>query len=307
MGYNEFVAIQDMPPKKKSNSRNKKSGRNTNTIELRSTNQSTTNAVPAAVLDEHKLQHLYASMLKCQMLYRIAQKIPAPQQLLAGREAVLAGALAHSRSDDYVATAQNVVLASLLRGETASMVLAQLFSQLANANEEPQATPGQLALIKTMAAARDLLGSGRVALAFCGADPTALSFQNEALALAAKHKAPVVCLIETTLSKLDADNQRGKRRKGAEQQFPVITVDGADVVAIFRVSQEALRRARHGQGPSLIQCVMPEEGSLDPLKFLEEYLRRKDLWSVEWQKGIADEFAAQLDRALLSLPNPAVT
>ncbi|HET9836794.1 MAG TPA: thiamine pyrophosphate-dependent enzyme [Candidatus Angelobacter sp.] len=237
------------------------------------------------------------------MLCRIAQEIAAPQQIVAGREAVLAGALTHSRRDDYVATSQNAVLAALLRGDQPSSLLAQLFSQDAGPNAPPQATPGQLALIKAMGASRDLLGSGRVALAFCGADPAALSFQKEALALAAKHKAPVVCLIETTLSSLDAENQASKRKtKRAEPQFPVIVVDGADVVAIFRVVQEAVRRARHGQGPSLVECVMPDQGTADPLVFIEQYLRRKNLWSDEWQRGIADEFAAQLDRALPFMP-----
>lgn len=263
-------------------------------------------AVAAAVLDEQKLQHLYSSMLKCQMLCRIAQESSAPQPVVAGREAVLAGALAHSRRDDYVASAQNAVLTNLLRGDEPALVLAQLFSHHGGENEQPQPTSGQLALIKAMGAARDLQGSARVALAFCGADPAALSFQKEALALAAKHKAPVVCLIETTISAIDAEIQPGKKRKRPEPEFPAIVVDGSDVVAIFRVMQEAVRRARHGQGPSLIECVMPGEGAADPLGFMEQYLRRKNLWSDEWHRRIADEFAAQLDRALPLVPGPAV-
>jgi TPP-dependent pyruvate/acetoin dehydrogenase alpha subunit len=239
------------------------------------------------------------------MLCQIAQESSAPQPLLARREAVLAGALAHSRRDDYVATAQNAVLANLLRGDEPALVLAQLFSQHGGGNEPPQATPGQLALIKAMGAARDLLGSTRVALAFCGADPAALSFQKEALALAAKHKAPVVCLIETTLSAIDAETQPGTKRKQVEPQFPAIVVDGTDVVAIFRVMQEAVRRARHGQGPSLVECVMPDEGAQDPLAFMEQYLRRKNLWSDEWHRRIAEEFTAQLDRALPLVPGPS--
>jgi len=247
-------------------------------------------------------------MLKCQMLYRIAQEASTHQKMLSGREAVLAGALSHSRRDDYVATAQNAPLVGLLRGDAPGSILAQLFSPDAEANHDAEGPSGQDALIKAAGAARDLLGSGRVTLAFCGEDAAALGFQLEALALAAKHKAPVVCLTETTLSRLGADDQsRGKKKKSAECPLPVIVVDGADVVAVFRVTQEAVRRARHGQGPSLIQCVMPDEGPHDPLVFLEQYLRRKNVWSDEWQKAVADEFAAQLEQALPSAPKAPTT
>jgi TPP-dependent pyruvate/acetoin dehydrogenase alpha subunit len=298
-----------MPRKKRNNSSNSSSRRAAKTESTAcAAGTMPASALQAAVLDEQKLQHLYSSMLKCQMLYRIAQKASTHQKMLSGREAVLAGALAHTRRDDYVATAQNASLVGLLRGDTPDSILAQLFSQHAEANKHMEGSPGQVALIKAMGAARDLLGSGRITLAFCGEDAAALSFQLEALALAAKHKAPVVCLIETTLSRLGADDpSRGRKKKSGERPFPVIVVDGADVVAVFRVTQEAVRRARHGQGPSLIECVMPDEGSHDPLVFMEQYLRRKNMWSDEWQKAVADEFAAQLERALPSVTGAPTT
>ncbi|HZD93695.1 MAG TPA: hypothetical protein VE133_05530, partial [Candidatus Sulfotelmatobacter sp.] len=88
--------------------------------------------------------------------------------------------------------------------------------------------------------------------------------------------------------------------------------DGADVVAVFRVVQEAVRRARAGHGPSLILCVMPEASSAqmvrksthDPLAFMERYLRRRKLWSNEWQKKILDGFRKELDKAVASLKEP---
>ncbi len=36
--------------------------------------------------------------------------------------------------------------------------------------------------------------------------------------------------------------------------FPGITVDGNDVVAVYRVASEAIARARKGAGPTLIEC-----------------------------------------------------
>ena len=36
--------------------------------------------------------------------------------------------------------------------------------------------------------------------------------------------------------------------------FPGVTVDGNDVLAVYEVTQEAIARARKGEGPTLIEC-----------------------------------------------------
>jgi pyruvate dehydrogenase E1 component alpha subunit len=307
-----------MPRKDKTNSRTRKSRTRKKSVRARSSaasaGKATASAVnqsaaPAAVLTEKKLQQLYSSMLKCQMLARRVQEISAAHPIAHGREAVLAGALAHAQSEDYTALAHNAFLAGFLRGESLKTVLAkQLSSTTGSSPYNEKVSPAQLALIRGMDRAKELLGSGKVALVFCGQDPSALGFQQEALALAAKYKAPVVCLIETDLSSLAAEEKRRGKKKPTRHQFPEIAVDGADVVAIFRVAQEAIRRARTGHGPCLIKCVLPEEVSAepqgaaasahDPLTFMEQYLRRRNLWSEEWRKNIADEFQPELETAL---------
>jgi TPP-dependent pyruvate/acetoin dehydrogenase alpha subunit len=57
--------------------------------------------------------------------------------------------------------------------------------------------------------------------------------------------------------------------------FPSISVDGNDVVAVFRVASEAIAHARKGHGPTLIEC--PLENSGDPIQNMEKYLIRKGL------------------------------
>jgi len=236
-------------------------------------------------------------MLKCRALQRRLQEILPAGPVVAGREAVLAGALAHSRPNDCVITAQNHALVGMLRGHSLSSVLNQLTSDIARAGEAQSihTSSGPLALIKGTEKARELVASGNAVLVFCGDDPEALAAQREALALAAKDKAPVVCFVEVRPAALaDKAEARGKRRKSSQPQFPAIAVDGADVVAVFRVAQEAIRRARTGHGPSLIKCVMPDDGR-DPLQFIEQYLRRKNAWSEEWQAKLADEFQRELE------------
>ena len=69
-----------------------------------------------------------------------------------------------------------------------------------------------------------------------------------------------------------------------------IPVDKADVVAIYRVASEAIDKARRGAGPTLIQCVpfsvekvSANHHSHDPIRYMEYYLRKKNLWSDQEQ------------------------
>ena len=79
--------------------------------------------------------------------------------------------------------------------------------------------------------------------------------------------------------------------KTSRKQTDIISipVDKADVVAIYRVASEAIDKARRGAGPTLIQCVpfslkktsSANRHSQDPIRYMEYYLRKKNLWSDE--------------------------
>ncbi|MGA3136616.1 MAG: thiamine pyrophosphate-dependent enzyme [Terracidiphilus sp.] len=102
--------------------------------------------------------------------------------------------------------------------------------------------------------------------------------------------------------------------------FPAITVDGNDIVAVYRVASEAIAHARKGNGPTLIECQTgrsdghSEIGSGkfrdpaeverwkagDPILKMEKYLIRKGLFSEEFKKQIAGEFSKELNAAIES-------
>jgi dehydrogenase E1 component len=70
-------------------------------------------------------------------------------------------------------------------------------------------------------------------------------------------------------------------------QVPGITVDANDPIALYRVAQESIARARYGGGPALIECVpflahgsrVPPE---DALPALERYLLLRGVASRKW-------------------------
>jgi hypothetical protein len=97
-----------------------------------------------------------------------------------------------------------------------------------------------------------------------------------------RQKLPVVYMTRT-LGSHGAKRASDLQARG----IPRIAVDGGDVVAIYRVCQEALRRAREGTGPTVVDCHF--NGPADPVAFLESFLERYGLWSPAWKQQLLQE------------------
>lgn len=274
-----------------------------------------------AVLNSGKLRELYATMLQCRMLIARGLSTSLKDRLIdeAGskQEAVMVGAVTHVHPCDSIVVTRGSFLARFIRRTPLTSILADPLAKQTPAagpgvaEEGHRGSPAQRSMMKGMTLARNAIGSPAIVLVFPGEDTAALAFHYDALALAARHKLPLVCVIEAGPS-FEWTAERQNTQSGSASHFPEIAVDGCDVVAMFRVAQEAVRRARSGHGPSLIQCVMPGKSSQsrnapkglepgrDPLELMEDYLRRKDLWSDAWQRNVMDAFGKELDAAIVA-------
>jgi TPP-dependent pyruvate/acetoin dehydrogenase alpha subunit len=103
-------------------------------------------------------------------------------------------------------------------------------------------------------------GSGQVAVCFFGDGTTNIGAFHEALNFAAIWRLPVVFVCEnnqymeyTAIGKVTAVPRPAADRAAAYGLEPV-TVDGNDVEAVYRAAVEALRHARDGEGPVLIEA-----------------------------------------------------
>ena len=74
--------------------------------------------------------------------------------------------------------------------------------------------------------------------------------------------------------------------------FPTFSVDGNDVVAVYRVATESIFHARKNHGATLIECVHTP-GS-DPFRTMENYLRTKSLYSPALKRDLTATLRAQL-------------
>ena len=83
---------------------------------------------------------------------------------------------------------------------------------------------------------------------------------------------------------------------------PGIAVDQDDAVAIYRVAQESIGRARAGGGAALIECVpfvldgMEGKRSEDAILALGRYLLHRKICTSAWMDRAATSFAKQLRR-----------
>jgi TPP-dependent pyruvate/acetoin dehydrogenase alpha subunit len=272
-----------------------------------------------AVLNAAKLRELYSTMVKCRMLAERmygAQISQQPDRAISGLEATLVGAGAHLLPQDCIALEHSGFIASLIKGTPLRVILARTRAKQANNGAGKTVSPAREAaasmkpsMATGVALAQEMKGRGAVTLMFCIKDGGKLAFDPDAMSLAASQKLPMVCLVESSFGTRSESLAQSATAGDDSTYYPRIAVDGCDVVAVFRVTQEAIRRAREGHGPALIECVtsrtnglaQPGNELLSPLLFMEQYLRRRDLWSDEWSRLMVAAFTRELDDALASV------
>jgi len=106
--------------------------------------------------------------------------------------------------------------------------------------------------------AAKLKGEDYVAVAVGGDGAANQGTFHEALNLAALWKLPVIFLIEDNGWAISVPKDKSTAvAKNSERAkaygIPGVSVDGADVIAVYEVAKEAVERARRGEGPSLIE------------------------------------------------------
>src|SRR5919197_1002672 len=104
-----------------------------------------------------------------------------------------------------------------------------------------------------------LLGLDRVGVAFFGDGASNNVAFHEGLNMAAIWDLPALFVCENNMYATEVPYAYASRitdvaKRAAGYGIPGIAVDGNDVLAVFEAAGEALRRARSGGGPTLIEC-----------------------------------------------------
>jgi hypothetical protein len=103
------------------------------------------------------------------------------------------------------------------------------------------------------------------------------------LTLMGEESPPLVVMVLPGESKVDLEALAPKAAGSVNAAVPVIPVDVGDAVAIYRVAQETMVRARAGVGAALILGVTC---GTDAVKLLGTQLVRKGICTERWVGGV---------------------
>jgi pyruvate dehydrogenase E1 component alpha subunit len=267
--------------------------------------------------------------------------------LYNGQEAVSTGVIKALRSDDYVCSTYRDHVHALSAGVPAQNVMAELFGKETGCSRGRggsmhlfssehnllggfafigEGIPVALGAAFQSRYRKDALGQAdadQVTACFFGDGTTNNGQFFECLNMAALWKLPILFVVENNKWAIGMAHERATSqpeiyRKAASFDMPGIEVDGMDVMAVRTVAQEAIARARAGEGPTLIECLTyrfrghsladPDELrskaekeawlARDPIKRFEAYLLEQNLADEGTLKGIRDRIQTTIDEAL---------
>ncbi len=228
---------------------------------------------------------LYANLLKGRMLEeRLRRGKTARDEGWDAVKAAGAAVLMDLQGYDVVATADEILLVRLMRGEKAAALVRE--------REATRGGAGQLLLHAVGAAlANKTKRNGKAAVVFWR--DAGLEYWQDALEMARVHALPLIMVAPASEAKRDT------RGLAPGTELPRILVDGYDAVAVYRVAHEAIDRARRDRGATLIECasfhVKGQRGRHgDAVVNMERYLRGKGMLRRGMKDEIEEEFAREL-------------
>jgi len=237
---------------------------------------------PDTQLDRSTLLSLYREMLvirRCEeQLARAHQAglIHGACHTYVGQEAVAVGVCAHLRPEDAVFSTHRGHGHALAKGVTPHAVIAELFGRATGCSQgrggsmhlfAPEVgmmgTSGIVGPCILQAAGAGysfrLLGLDRVGVAFFGDGASNNGAFHEGLNMAAIWDLPALFICENNMYATEVPYSYASRNTEVAQRaagygIPGVSVDGNDVLAVYEVAGAAVRRARSGGGPTLIEC-----------------------------------------------------
>lgn len=272
-----------------------------------------------------------------------AQEMKTPVHLYIGEEAIATGVCANLAKDDYIFSTHRSHGHYIAKGGDLKPLMAELYGRRTGCSKgkggsmhlvAPEvgllgtsSIVGGITPLATGAALASIMqGNKRVAVAFMGDGAVDEGSFHESLNFASLKKLPVLFVCENnfyaTNSPLRARqpaNNIAQRAKG--YKMPGIRVDGNDVLTVYGVAREAVRRARNGGGPTLIECrtyrwmqhvgpyydyelgCRPKE-ELDkwvkkcPIKRYRKFLRDKNILSESEMAQIAEQIEREVEEAV---------
>jgi pyruvate dehydrogenase E1 component alpha subunit len=292
-------------------------------------------------LFETKLQEFFA-----------AGRIPGFVHLYIGEEAVATGACASLTDTDSITSTHRGHGHLIAKGGNLKLMMAEIFGKSSGYCKGKGGSMHIADFDLGILGANGIVGGGGplavgaglaakyrktkdVTVCFFGDGASNQGTTQEALNMASAWKLPVVFVNENNGYGISCPQCKSMAvtdiaDRAAAYDMPGVVVDGNDVLAVFEAVGEAVKRARKGEGPSLIECKtyrwrghfegdactyrcdeeLKEWIAKDPIPRFEEKLVENGVLKADGVAKIKAELAAELDEAIAfaeksPLPEPS--
>ncbi len=233
-------------------------------------------------LAKEKMIDLYGTMKKIRLFEEkaadlfAAGKLPGFVHLYIGEEAIGVGVCAHLTDRDYITSTHRGHGHCIAKGVEIKPMMAEIYGKATGSCKGKGGSMHIADMDKGMLGANGIVGAGgplacgsglmaktlgtdQVTVCFFGDGAAAQGTMHEAMNLACCWNLPVVFVCENNgyaestpfgyhcAAKSIVD-------RAVAYDMPGVTVDGTDFFAVYEAAEEAIGRARRGEGPSLMEC-----------------------------------------------------
>lgn len=268
-------------------------------------------------------------------------EIPGFVHLYLGEEAVATGVCGNLTNTDYIASTHRGHGHTLAKGANLNRAMAEIFGKKTGLCKGKGGSMHIADFSVGMIGANGIVGGGfnlalgaamaidyqkrqDVSVVFFGDGASNRGTFHESANWAASWNLPVVYVCEnnewastTPHGSQTSVNDISDRAHG--YGMPGVVVDGNDVFAVYEASQEAIKRAREGKGPSIVECktyrikghfvgdpemyrtkeeVKDRYDNNDPIKNFEKKVLDNEMFTEEELKVVRDEVENNIEEAL---------
>jgi acetoin:2,6-dichlorophenolindophenol oxidoreductase subunit alpha len=267
-----------------------------------------------------------------------------------GQEAIVVGTCFGLRPGDWIFPLHRDLGALLMKGVTPRQMMAQMYAKETGLSKGRDSAlhsgvnelgifgntsmlGANLPVAAGVALTMKMEGTDSVCIAYFGEGASNTGDFHEALNFAGVNKLPVIFICENNLYAYSVPIEKSMAIEDVAERaegygFDGVAINGNDVLAVYQATKGARRRARAGQGPTLIECKTyrwhghsehdkafyrtKEElamwKSRDPLPTFKTYLEHMSVLSPEKDQEIDQRIKDTLDDAVRfaeDSPDPA--
>lgn len=297
-----------------------------------------------AEISKEKFRELYKKLITIRMFEEKVDeffrqgKVIGAVHTSVGQEAVAVGVAEALNENDLVIATHRGHGHCLMRGAELKPMMAELFGKAMGLCKGKGGSMHIVDVKRGMLGAMGIVGAGmpiatgvgfaikmqktgQICACFFGDNASNGGPFHESLNLSSLWKLPVVFVCENNLYGITVSVKKSTsvqdiavRAKGYD--IPGVVVDGMDVIAVYEAAREAVKRARSGNGPSLLECKTyrflghsrgdPPYGPYRTKEELESWKKRDPRLLLIKQGGLSNEEVSRIDKEVAKAIEEAV-